>query len=168
MKKIIIIFLISIGFTGCMTEQRCASKYPPQIVYEKVIQYKDSIVNVYIYDTIFIKGDTIYKNTPVYINNGLIYSNKIKSHTEFASAWAQVVNGNLLMNLIQNDTAIARLLKNNIIIKTKTIHETKTEIKKVFVSYWYDKIARVLAFLLILAVCLLFITNIVKQYVKPF
>ena len=168
MKNLIIIFLVGIFFTSCWTEQKCSRKYPPQIVYEKVIVYRDSVVNVIIHDTTYIQADTVYDTTTVYINNGIIWSNKVYGETDFASAWAQVVNSKLILELTQKDSVIAKLIEENVIIETKTVVETKTVIKKVFVSHWYDTAARVLALLFILAFLLMIVIKVLKTYIKPF
>jgi len=168
MKNLIIIFLVGIFFTSCWTEQKCASKYPPQVITNTVIEYRDTIVKIIIHDTTFIKADTVYDTTEVFINNGIIWSNKVYGETDFASAWAQVVNSRLKLELIQKDSAIAKLIKENVKIVTKTVIETKTEIKKVFVTKWYDKFSRVIAILFISALVIMIVIKVIKMYIKPF
>jgi uncharacterized protein YcfL len=168
MKKIALLLIISMGFVACTSEQKCARLYPPQIITKTIIEYKDSLITVYIHDTTFILADTVYDTTKVYINNGIIWSNKVYGETKLAKGWAQVVNSKLLLELTQKDSAITKLLKENVIVETKLVTEYQTEIKKVYVTKWYDQISRVISIIVILLFIIITVIKIVKSYVKPF
>lgn len=166
MKKLIIL-IITLGFlSSCVTEYKCNRKYSPKIVIEKVIQYKDTII--YIHDTTFIKADTVIKTDTVIVDKltGLITSNKLYSKTDFAEAWAQVIDSRLYLELIQNDTAIAKKIAAS--IETKYITETKTVEVIKYIEHWYDKPARIVSIIFILAVLILIAMRVIKSYIKPF
>ena len=168
MKYLIHILIIVITLSSCMSERNCARKFPQQIITKDSIIYKDVIKQIIIHDTLFIVGDTIHSNDTVYVLDGLIHSSPVFAYTDFANAKAQVVNSKLFLDLFQNDTAIARFLTENIIIKEKEVFKTETIIKKVWLVRWYDKVARVIAGIFILAIIVLFAINIIKAYLKPF
>lgn len=135
---------------SCTTPEKCARKYPPQLITKDSIVYKERIVTIY--DTIFIVGDTITATDTVYVDKftGLINSNPVFTETEFAIASAQVINSKIFLDLIQKDTAIARLLKTN--IKEVEVYRDRTEIKEVFTTHWYDMAARWVVGILVLLI----------------
>ncbi len=153
--------------SGCITERRCTQKFPQQIITKDCTIYRDVIKQVLIHDTVFITGDTIHSTDTVYMINGLMFSDPVFATTSFANAKAQVINSKLFLDLIQNDTAIARIIKENIIIEEKEVFKTETIIKKVWLVHWYDKVARVIAGIFILAIIVLFAIKIIKAYIKP-
>jgi len=117
--------------------------------------YRDKIITIF--DTIYIKGDTVRSADTVYIDRltGLINSNRITQGTEFAQAWAQVVNSRLFLELVQKDTAIARILQEN--IKEVEVYRDRVEVVKTYSTHWYDIAARWIAgvFLLLVLIKLL-------------
>jgi len=112
--------------------------------------YRDKIITIF--DTIYIKGDTVHSADTVYIDRltGLINSNRITQGTEFAQAWAQVVNSRLFLDLVQKDTAIARILQEN--IKEVEVYRDRVEVVKTYSVHWYDIAARWVAGLFLLLV----------------
>jgi hypothetical protein len=169
MKYLLIISIIIFLTAGaCTTERRCAIKYPQQIITKDCVIYKDVIKQIIIHDTLFIIGDTVHSTDTVYVLDGLIHSSPVFATVDFANAKAQVINSKLFLDLFQNDTAIARFLTENVIIKEKDVFKTETIIKKVWLVHWYDKVARVIAGIFILAIIVLFAINIIKAYLKPF
>jgi len=167
MKSIIALLIISVGFlTSCNMEKYCSKNYPPKIEIKDSIVYKTKVVTLY--DTIYIKADTIKSIDTVYYNpvTGLINSKKIYASVDYSSAWAQVVNSKLYLELTQNDTAIANMLKAN--IEYKNVYKTKVVTVKKWEVHWYDKVARFMALLLILALVLQIIKLVIKVYIKPF
>jgi len=175
--KYIIILLISIfTFTSCMTEQKCARKYPPKVivkdctVYVTNTVYKDSIINHYVAgDTVYTVKDSLVN---VYINaeTGLINSDTSSLNSQFVTAYAWVSNSNLEQMIIQHDSVYQFKLDSAIRVTTEELekYHSETTIAKVFVTRWYDKIARVIALLFLSAVLILFATKIIKAYIKPF
>lgn len=168
MKKLIYIAAAFFFLSGCVTEKKCNRKYPPQVHESDSVVFKEKLVPVFIHDTVFIAADTVFKKVPVFINKGVIYSKPVFAYTEYAHARAQVVNSNLNLNLFQNDTAIARLLKNNVTIKEKEVYKTKKVTVKVWEVHWYDKAARWLAGIFIIYLLIVTAIKIIKIYFKPF
>ena len=168
MKALILILIAIFLFSSCTTERKCAEKYPTEIITKDSLVIKEVIKEVIIHDTVFINADTVHSSDTVFIRNGLIYSLPVFAAVDFANATAQVRNSKILLELIQNDTAIARLLRENIIIEEKEIYKTETIIKKVWISHWYDKAARVIASIFIIAILVIIAIKIIKMYIKPF
>lgn len=141
----ILILIVCIGsLTSCMTEKKCYTRFPQQVITKDSIVFKDRLVEVFIHDTTFIKADTVINTDTVYHKNGLIWSDKVYNETDLAEAWAQVQDNILVLELIQKDSAIAKLLKENVIVKEKEVYKTETLIKKVWEVHWYDKIFRII------------------------
>jgi len=145
-----------------MTERGCYNKYPQQVITKDLLIYRDKIVEVIIHDTIIIKADTIMSTDTVYHKDGLIWSNRVYGETDFARAWAQVQNSKLKLEIIQKDTAITRLLKENVTVVEKEVYKTETVIKKVWVVHWYDTIARVVTVVLLLLLLALIVLAFIK------
>ena len=152
--------------TSCITERKCNQRYPPKVIVKDSIVVKN--VEVVVYDTIYIKADTIITSDTVYkdVVTGLLTSNKVYSETEYAKAWAQVIDSKLFLNLIQNDTMIANKIKANIQIK-EVYRDRVTYVNK-WITHWYDSTARVLAIIFILAIVIKIVIGVVKTYIKPF
>lgn len=108
LKGLLVILFSAIIMSGCITQKRCNSKFPPQtitIVKDSIIT-KDSIVYKPVEVLVHIKGDTVTKHDTVYrdIKTGLINSKPVYAETEFAKAKAQVVNSKLNLELTQKDS----------------------------------------------------------------
>ncbi len=116
MKNILIILIGLITFTGCVTEKRCNSKFPP----ETMIIRKDSIIReketIYRDTTIYIHipGEVQNYNDTIYIKAGQIYFKPSHLRTSFAESRAWVENGRFKHTLTQNDTTLSLRLKNAI------------------------------------------------------
>jgi len=105
MSKYILILIVAALFTSCVTQKKCISKYPPEIIRERydsiiikdTIIYKDRIV------PLIIKGDTITveKQVPGYIDISAI---RVDNSYAYASAWVQ--NSKLKLSLIQKEQVI--------------------------------------------------------------
>lgn len=141
MKTLTYILLLLTVATACTTQQRCAKKFPPEIITKDSLVFKEVIKTVVIHDTVFIHADTVLKTDTVLIKNGLIYSRPVFARVEFARAKAQVVNSRLLLNLFQNDSAITRRLQQNIKVVEKEVYKTKTITVKQYVTKWYHTAA---------------------------
>jgi len=115
-----------------------------------------------IHDTtiyVYLPGDTIKDTVPVFVDkNGVINSKPSNLKTSFASSWAQVVDGVLCHNLIQNDTAIAHTIKDAIreTISNTDTRQSKTIIKEVNRLTTWQKI-QLWAFRIMLSVLVLII-----------
>jgi len=157
---VIIVLILMIGFGSCTTQKRCYKKYPPQIITKDSIIYKDRTITIY--DTVFIKGDTIsiYDTVVVDRLTGLINSDAITADAEYAQAIAQVINSRLFLNLVQKDTAIARMLKEN--ITEVEVYRDRVEIVEKFTTHWYDIAARWVAGIFIFII----FVGIILRYIK--
>jgi len=106
MKRILIFLLLLIIGTSCVTQKRCNEKFPQvaSTIIKDSIVYRDSIIYKPIIVEVKIPGDTVTKETIVYLNKGLVNSFPLIAETTFAKAIAQVVNSKLTLNLYQKDT----------------------------------------------------------------
>lgn len=108
MKNLILLLLSLTLLSGCVTQDRCSRKFPPET---KIIR-TDSIIRttetVYRDTTIYIRlpGEVKYSTDTVTIVNGINQSRKNYLFTSFADSWAWVQNGRLYHELIQKDTLI--------------------------------------------------------------
>ena len=164
MVRIIAIVISLLFLSSCITEKKCYKRYPPKVIVKDSIVYKTK--EIVIHDTVYIQGDTVISTDTVFVDKltGLVSSNKVWSETEFAKAYAQVVDSKLFLELIQKDTAIERLLKEN--IEYKEVYKTKTIEVKVWEVHWYDKVARVVAGIVIFAIFVLIAIRLIKSYTK--
>jgi len=161
-KRILLFGLISLLLTSCITSERCARRYPLQV--KDSIVYKHIEVPVYIYDTFYIKGDTVRLVDTVYIGrDGLVYSDTIKTKSEYASAEAWVWASQLGLELYQNDTAIARLIEDSAIVEVKEIYRDRVQIvNKKYTPF----ITKLLSYIGIGAIVLIII-RIALNLIKP-
>lgn len=116
MKNIHIILIALISLSGCVTEKRCNSKYPPEVM----IIRKDSIITkketIFRDTTIFVKipGENQYYTDTIYIKDGQLYFKPSHLRTSFAESRAWIENGNIRHTLTQNDTIISVRINNAI------------------------------------------------------
>ncbi len=163
-KRISFFVLTGVILSGCVTQKRCYNKFPPQIITKDSIIYKDKLV--ILYDTIIIKGDTVRKSDTVVVDRltGLINSDSVSADSEYAHAVAQVVNSKLFLNLIQKDTAIARMLKKN--IREVEIYRDRTKVVTEYQVHWYHTaglwLSGVVFFLIILRIILSYLKKLLS------
>jgi hypothetical protein len=116
MKNILIILIALISFTGCVTEKRCNSKFPTEVM----IIRKDSIITeketIFRDTTIFIRipGENQYYTDTIYIKDGQLYFKPSHLRTSFAESRAWIENGHIRHTLTQNDTIISVRIKDAI------------------------------------------------------
>ena len=121
------------------------------------------VKNVYIHDTVFVKPDTVVKSDTVIYYRGLINSRRIHAETDYASAWSQVVNSRIRLQLIQNDTAVARLLKKK--IQIKEVYKTRTKVIKEWRVHWYHTAALWVAIPVILLIVAYILMKLLKYFI---
>ncbi len=113
---------------SCITQEKCNRLYPPQIITNTVIEYRDTVVKV------FVPGETVYQKDTVFVyvdkETGQLTSKPSNLKTQLATSYAQVINGVLKHNLIQQDKELDVLIKNA--IKEHSTHEVKIEEKVVY------------------------------------
>jgi len=143
-KLLIFIFTIT-SFTSCVTQQACSRKYPPKIINKDSIAIRDSIITVYLHDSILINADTAQDNTIVHTANGIINSNKLIKELHLCKATSQVINGKLNLTLMQKQAIVDSLLKHNIKVKNKIVYKTRTRVVVKYIHHWYSGIEEFLA-----------------------
>ncbi len=109
MKKYLFILLL---IPGCVTQQRCFEKFPPDTIRVRTVEYRDTTV------VIDIKG-----SGPV-VNMGLISAGPVYAKSGTAEGKAWVRDSTVYIQVLQKDTTQAYELKNAL----KTIHDKETEI----------------------------------------
>jgi len=178
MKKIIfIIFIISFGFTSCITQKKCNKRFPPQIITKDSIVYKTNTVYRDTILYVYLPADTVYDttNVPVYIDTetGLINSDTNEIGNRYATALAWVNNSTLKQLLIQNEQTINFSIDSAIRV-TKQEYEnyhSETIIKEVQYTAWYDIGSRILASLFLLVILIYVVIKFAGVYfktIKPF
>jgi len=117
MKQLIILLsLISVFASGCVTRKACNRKFP----HETMIIRKDSIIRetqTIFRDTtitIHIQGETKNQTDTVYIKKGQILFKPSFLKTAFAESSAYIENNKIKHTLTQNDTAIRYRIDNAI------------------------------------------------------
>ena len=130
----LLIFIIFIPtLISCITERKCAEKYPVPIITKDSTVYITKLVPVTIHDTVRIKGDTVYGEIHTVPN----IENLIRKNTEYCAATTKYFNGMLSLNLIQRDSLINNKIESNVKVVEKTRVITNTVIKKIWVTHWY-------------------------------
>lgn len=138
MKYLIIILLLIV--TSCSPKIIKEVVTKDSIIYRESISYRDTTIFKY------LPGDTVFKNTIVYVDKvtGLVNSKKLFAFTSLAEASAWVYNSKLFLNLIQKDTTIEiRLdsaIKEAIYWKEKYQSNNTVVVKEVTKSPWYMKV----------------------------
>ena len=148
--KYLLLILTVVIFSSCMTQKRCAERFPPQIVKETEtiteIVYRDTTVYVQIpADTVKLT-DTMY----VYLTPEGHQTRLSELHTELSFSTAQVVDGRLRHELFQKETEIERVIRNA--IKENSTHTTTTVdvIHEVpYVTWWHKTASRFTIFILL-------------------
>lgn len=115
--KTIYILLFVVLISGCCTQRRCLTKFPPQTVIER----SDSIIirdTVIYHDLVIrdsIRADTVYKERIVKVPVDLVVL-PVEAENDYARAKAWVENRKLKLELTQKEQVIIK-------IKTDAIKE---------------------------------------------
>ena len=154
--KTILIILIAVLFTGCITQKKCLRKFPPQIITEKEviteIIYRDTTIYVH------IPADTVYAENIIFKTpDGWQTELSVLDQT-YAKSSAQVVNGILKHGLFQKETYIEQLIKDAVRENSTHTIEYKTEINEVpYIPAWHKFSSRfTIVVLLLLFLYILF------------
>jgi hypothetical protein len=146
MKTKLIIFVAFVLLaSGCVTQKRCNTKFPPQIItvtkdsIRTEIQYRDTTIfiklpveKVTVFDTIFIK-------------NGVIQYKEIKAQTNYATARSWIGQNRINLELTDKDTTLIIRLNNALKIakywEVKATTETKILPPEKFIPKWIKILA---------------------------
>ena len=140
LNKLLFFIILALLVTSCSPRIIKEVSVKDSIVYKEKIVYKDTTIFKY------LPGDTVYKNTIVYVDRltGLVNSKKLFAFTSLAEASAWVYNSKLFLNLIQKDTTIVvRLdsaIKEATYWKEKYQSNSSVVVKEVTKSPWYMKV----------------------------
>ena len=112
--KYLLFILVAVLFSSCLTQRRCAEKFPPQIVTEtetvKEIVYRDTTIYIHVpADTVYLT-DTMY----IYVTSQGYQTRLSELHTDLSWSTAQVVDGRLRHEIFQKEMEIERVIKNAI------------------------------------------------------
>lgn len=138
--KYLIIILLGLLITSCSPKIIKEVVTKDSIIYKEKISYRDTTIFRY------LPGDTVYKETIVYVDKatGLVNSKKLFAFTSLAEASAWVYNSKLFLNLIQKDTTIEFRLDSAIkeasYWKEKYQNSNTVVTKEVTKSPWYMKV----------------------------
>ena len=138
--KYLITILLGLLITSCSPKIIKEVVTKDSIIYKEKISYRDTTIFRY------LPGDTVYKETIVYVDKatGLINSKKLFAFTSLAEASAWVYNSKLFLNLTQKDTTIEIRLDSAIkearYWKEKYQTSNTVVTKEVTKSPWYMKV----------------------------
>ena len=171
MKKIYYLIILILLIVSCK---------PCKVITETIIQ-TDTIRQTNIItkfrDTIIykeIKGKTEYIEKPVYIENGLINSEKLIHETELCKSSAQIINSKLISILMQKDTTLIIRLENALREITKIERELikeKTEKSTILIEKnkklsWFNKKLRNSGIISIVLIAFLILGIIYKNTLR--
>ena len=135
--KYLLLILTVVIFSSCVTQKRCAQKFPPQVkvVTETVTEtiYRDTTIYVH------IKADTVYSEKIIYETPDGWQTEKSTLDMLYSYSTAQVINGTLKHELFQKESYIDQVIKNaikeNSTNTIETIVETH-EVRYIPKLYW--------------------------------
>jgi len=138
MKKLILLALIALIFSSCVTQKRCSKKYPPQVSHR--------IDSIYIYKEIIKWKDTvIYKDLPpVTVQKFVDVKDTLKLIGNYSKALSWVSAGKILGSLKEGirPVKIEYKIKEVEVIKEVVRTEYKVEVvTKRFVPLWVKILA---------------------------
>ena len=120
------IIILALITTGCVTQQKCYEKFPPDTitVFHDTTLYRDTIL----YRE--IKGDTMYMERIIYLTDTFRYHiQPIYMQTTLCYAKAEITGERLKMRLVQRDSIFrfkldsAILANRTVIVRTKIVKE---------------------------------------------
>ncbi len=129
--RIIKFILIALSLGSCITQQKCAERFPPQIFTRDSIVIKDTVL--VIHDTIRLSAQsvTIHDSIPC------PQLNYHESTTSKGLTETVVIRNGVLTATCHEDSLI-KIIKTLKEFKTKSDFSTKTTIQKTYVEHWYN------------------------------
>jgi hypothetical protein len=130
------IIVLALLLSGCVTQQRCHRKFPPQTHTNTVtiteIVYRDTVVYV------TIKPDTIFFTDTVLVKEGLVNFNPQRLDTEFAWSVVWINNSRLNHTLYQKESVIEQTIANAIKEQSTTTEVTVVQTVEVNKLTWWQ------------------------------
>ena len=142
--KILIIILSILLLSSCVTKRKCDRRFPPQviteykdsIIYENIVFYHDSIIEV------VLPNDTVVITKYIYLESGeLINIDTIIVEEGIIGAMAWITNSNLKVIAYVSDSTIFYKLdsirKESLILEKQISSTHKQTIRDVeFIPFW--------------------------------
>ena len=155
--RAIIIFLLLLMSSGCVTQKRCLDKFPPITSVDTIkVPGEPIYIDTIIYRD--VPGDTIIVDTTIIINeSGEIEFTEVFAETELATAHAWIELDRLRLELNQKDSLFRFKLDSAIRENTDTvkiIHKEVVEVPKIPKSFPYYRFG----FFLFLGLVLFYVT----------
>ena len=152
MRKLIYLITILIALASCRSPQQIADRKcdKAQLKYEKAAyrwgcpmgQQSDTVFQQMIiretHDTtiyIRIPGEKETDTVTVTIREGIVQSAELRKDTQYAFAKAQVINGVLVLQLVQKESVIAKTIKDAIQLNSKVEYKYIKQTVKEKVNY---------------------------------
>lgn len=111
MRLCILLFVILVS--GCATQRRCLTKFPPQTIIERTdsIITRDTVIykDIVIRDTIL--ADTVFKEKVINVPKELTIL-PVEAENNYARAKAWIENSRLRLQLTQKEQVIQRIIEN--------------------------------------------------------
>ncbi len=143
----IVSIVVGMIASGCVSEKRCARRFPVVTIIERhdstitrdSIVYRDTTIEVK------LPADTVKIVERVYVNNGIATMPKVVKQNGIITAEAEVKSGMLLVNSFLNDSSVFVTLTNAIrernsykeLYQNYSKQESKTIVTNVL--YWWQK-----------------------------
>ena len=137
-KSILTLFVLTI-LSSCVTQQRCLDKFPPQTI----TRIKDSIVCVP--DSIFMPGKTVTMESTSPCPPHVVFHSEIKKNG--LTSVVDIRNG-ILTQTCHDDSLMREIQRRDHYISTHK--QIVLPAKEVYLTHWYDIMARWAAIILIL------------------
>ena len=128
----LLLAVIALFATSCVTQKKCNEKYPP-VITEKEVYIHDTVsIKETVRDTTFIikagKDSIVYKSDTVKIKDGVVNSKPVVTEGKYATATGQVVNSKLIVKLEERSYDLEVKLKGA--LRDKEIYKTYYEISR--------------------------------------
>lgn len=131
-KYILLLAIVALFATSCITQQKCNEKFPP-VTLEKEVYIHDTVnIKETVRDTTIIvkagKDSVIYKSDTIRIKDGVVNSKPVITEGKYATATGQVINSKLIVKLEERSYDLEVRLKGA--LKDKEIYKTYYEVSK--------------------------------------
>lgn len=121
LSLIITLLLSGLIAHSCVTQNACARKWPPSVIYHDTITYRDTTLYV------FLPPDTVQRtDTVMIVNNKAVTLDTMVLETDYAIAWAWVANSRIYQRLAHKATALELRYDSLLREKVKVITVTNT------------------------------------------